>query len=38
MNTTLPSKTPHQPRPSRQLAEIALLSREERLAGRSEIV
>jgi Coenzyme F420-reducing hydrogenase, beta subunit len=37
MNTTLPSKTPHQPRPSRQLAEIALLSREERLAGRPKL-
>jgi len=37
MNTTLSSKTPHQPRPSRQLAEIALLSREERLAGRPKL-
>ncbi len=37
MNMTLSSRTPHQPRPSRQLAEIALLSREERLAGRPKL-
>ncbi|ACL26319.1 Coenzyme F420 hydrogenase/dehydrogenase, beta subunit C-terminal domain [Chloroflexus aggregans] len=37
MNSALPSKAPHRLQPPRPLSEIALLSREERLAGRPKL-